>query len=291
MDQLNRFLTAKVAANLSAATVAWYARHLRQFFAFVADPSDPREIRGFLADRRTVVSKAAVDAHYRALSAYFAWCVDEGVYPVSPLATVKRPKREKRSPRRTSFAQYVQLLESIPRRSWIDLRDRLMVQLLFLSGLRVSELTGLMVPDVDIAARVLRCIGKGDLERLVPMHPSIGPALLEYLLQRPHWAGNELFLSDDGAGGVRGALGHSGVRQRLRTLCARAGVSYINPHSFRHGLAMWLLNEGHADMSLIQRILGHSDIKTTQRFYADWLTDGMISAYDDATDRAKRRRQ
>ena len=291
------FLTAKSAAGLAATTITWYSRHLTPYQEFLQDDGgdlcDPDTVRRFLSDRRRLGLKPnSVDAYYRSLSAWYAFMADEGrLSCANPMVRVKRPKRPRTSPRRVSAEQYEALLESIPHGSWIDLRDRLFVQMLFLCGIRVSELVGLSVRDVDITARLLRVVGKGSKERLVPIYPSIGPALLEYLLLRPPWDGPELLLSNDGAGGVRGRLTASGVRQRLRKLCTAAGVPYTNPHAFRHGLAMHLLNNGHADMSLIQRIFGHAQITTTQRVYAEWITSGMITAYDEAMQSAERRKQ
>lgn len=294
MISLDNFLVAKVAANLSPRTVEWYAGQLRPYVdhlhATGADPMSPATIRAYLAQVRARTGDRAVPAAYRALSAFYRWQVAQGAISANPLDRVERPKAPKRAPRQVSFEHYEALLASISGDTWVDARDRLMVQVLFLCGIRVGELAGLEVGDIDLQRRLLRVVGKGDRERLVPVWAAIGPALLEYLMRRPPWSGPELLLSSDGAGGVRGVLTDEGIRQRLRRLCKRAGLPHVSPHQFRHGMAMFMLNSGHADMSLIQRILGHADITTTQRIYAEWLTDGMLSAYDEAMAKALGRR-
>lgn len=294
MLTLDDFLTAKAAANLSPRTIEWYEGQLGPWVAWLdqmgADPLDPATVRAYLAARRQEKGDRAVLPAYRALSAFFRWQVAQDAIGANPLERVARPKAPRRAPRQVSFEHYEALLASIGGDSWIDARDRLIVQLLFLCGIRVGELVGLGVVDIDLQRRLLRVVGKGNRERLVPVWAAIGPPLLEYLMRRPPWPGPELLLSSDGAGGVRGVLTDEGVRQRLRLLCKRAGLPHMNPHAFRHGLAMHLLNGGHADMSLIQRILGHADITTTQRVYAEWLTEGMLSAYDEAMAKAQGRR-
>lgn len=292
MKSLSDFLTAKRAANRSPRTIEWYEYQLGPFCAFLAEfglsPEEPATVRMYLADVRERVSVRAVPAAYRALSTYYRWQLREAAIDTNPMERVDRPSAPRRRPRHVSAEHYLALLESVSRADWVGARDRAMVQVLFVCGVRVSELVGLTVADLDITRNLVRVVGKGDRERLVPLFEAARLPIVEYLLRRPAWPGQELWLSSDGYGGVRGALTAEGVRQRLRLLCKRAGLPHVNPHAFRHGLAMHLLNDGHADMSLIQKILGHQDIKTTQQIYAEWLTDGMQSAYNEAMDRASR---
>ena len=112
-------------------------------------------------------------------------------------------------------------------------------------------------------------------------------SLRPFLLLHPGLPGRALMASADGGGaGPDGRLTVSGLRQMLERRCAAAGLAYLNPHSFRHGLAMRLLNRG-ADMSLVQAILGHSRIATTQQFYARWLVSGLKTQYTEVMGRGR----
>jgi integrase len=160
--------------------------------------------------------------------------------------------------------------------------------LMFWSGLRVAELTSLRVQDVDIAKRLVTVRrGKGGKSRLVPCAPDLGVTMLAYLLARPAFAGDALFASNDGYGGVRGDLTVVGVRLMLRRCCQAAGLRYMHPHLFRHGFAMLFLNNG-MQLSAVSAAMGHSDPKVTTDIYAHWLTDGLSQEYDLARTRVER---
>ena len=290
---LNSFLTSRLASGCSPRTVTWYEQMISRFLSWmdqagVSWPPGPEDVESFLSDeRRSGLSPSTVAGRYRALSAWFSWLVARGHLPGSPMDHVARPRVPRRIPRRVEVGQLAKLLETIPQDgTWVDARDRLILLLLFWTGLRLAELAALEVRDLDSSRRLVRVrAGKGGRDRFVPYPVEIGPALLSYLMARPPWSGPELFLSSDGgrAGGrVRGVLTDNGIRQMIRRRCQRAGVPYVNPHAFRHGLAMALLNSGEADLSLVARILGHSSTSITQRFYAQWTDDGMRSKYDRA---------
>mgnify|MGYP001381370907 CR=1 FL=1 len=112
----------------------------------------------------------------------------------------------------------------------------------------------------------------------MPLLPVVCRSFVEYLYARPAWRDDSLMLSSDVQGCVRGVLLPNGLRLMLRRRCEAAGVRYLNPHSFRHGLAVYLLNNG-GDMSLVQRILGHSSIQTTALHYAEWVTEGLTKEF------------
>lgn len=289
---LARFLVAKTAAGLSPHTLAWYRLEISAFLRF-PQPSDdlpsPETIDAYLAHRRGPNNgrpgnqPATVAGHHRALSSFFSWLVQRRVITAAenPMPLVAKPRVPKKEPRQVGIADFERLVRSLPRATWVDYRDRLAIVTLFLTAVRVAELVGLSIDDYDFAESTLLVRrGKGGDARRVPMLPVIKVEFAAYMMTRPAWPGREVFLAADGATlGVSNALTISGFRQMLKRRCARAGVDYLNPHAFRHGLAMYLLNDKGAEMSLIQRILGHKMLQTTAAIYARWRDDGVAMRY------------
>lgn len=117
--------------------------------------------------------------------------------------------------------------------------------------------------------------------------PSVIRSFLEYIYARPLSDTDKVFLSADGMLAPRDVLTPNGLRQMVRRRCAAAGIEYRNPHAFRHGLAIYILNNG-GDISLVKRILGHSHIQTTE-IYARWMTDGMIQAFSEVVERSDKK--
>ena len=305
LDQaLESFLVAKESANRSADTLDFYRRNVQVFIAWLerqiaagkidgADWCQPATIERFLAhERRRNLSPYTVHARYRSLRALFGWLESRHGIP-SPVSAVEEPERPDKAPRQVELEAVERLVDSIPAgdgATWADLRDRLVLLLFFWTGLRLSELAALHVPDVDVKRRLIYVQrGKGHKARYVPI-PSGTPALLlEYLMARPPWSGPELFLGNDGAGGVRGAIQAGGIRTMIRRRCQAAGVEYRNPHAFRHGFAMTMLNSGGMEMGVLSKLLGHSSTQITQKIYADWVTESLRREYDVAQRKARTR--
>lgn len=284
---LTLFSNKLTAAGRTPGTIGWYEYELRRFFSWLEGMQlhtqnwlRPEIVEAYLAaDRRKGNAPATIAGHYRALRAFFAWLVERRLIPCSPIEQVPPPKVPRKVPKRTTVREYLDLLESIPQASWIDLRDRLIIHVLFLAGLRLAECARLTAASFRPAERVIAARVKGNKDHLVPLLPAVERALVAYLFARPPWPDERLFLAANGGGKPRGVIEPNGIRQMIRRRCRRAGIRLLNPHAFRHGLAMLLLNEG-GDLSLVQRILGHSRIQTTQR-YAEWLTDGVIREYEE----------
>lgn len=276
-DGLNKFLLAR--ASLAPRTLEWYDSSISLFMRWIdanhANWRDTEVIERFLADERLRVGPHTLAGRYRALKVFYGWLAARRYLRRSPMIDVRAPKLPKRAPRRAALAEYDQLLAAIPTATWIDLRDRLAISILFLCGLRASEVVRLEVVDFDLMERLLHVrAGKGG-DRLIPVLPAVECAFEAYMARRPAWPSNEIFLSADG--GDRqpmGVLGRNGLWQMLQRRCVAAGVRHLNPHSFRHGLAVYLLNSG-GDMSLVQKILGHASIGTTATHYAQWQTSGL----------------
>ena len=298
--KIERFITAKEAAGCSARTIQFYRAELSAAGAWLRahghdpDQADACAIEAHLAaERQRGQSPASVSARYRALSAYYRWTHARQRRPGDPeIAQVERPDTGHHEPRRTTPDQVEQLLASITPATWLDYRDRALIWIIFWSGLRVSEAAALRVEDIDQASHRLHIqAGKGDKGRPVPYHPGAAPDILGYLFSRPAPHAPQLWIGNNGAGGPRGALTDNGIRQMLRRRCKAAGMKAINPHSLRHGFAMEMLNNGHAPMEAVSRILGHSSPEITRRFYADYIDEEIGSIYTSAITRSGERRK
>jgi site-specific recombinase XerD len=284
-ELLTLFLQS-LSVDRSPRTIRWYDEQVRRFLHWLAANRLhngnwlSREIieQYLAASRASGNQPATVAGHYRALRGFFAWLVERQHIPISPMSGMKPPAVPPKEPRRTELDEYLRLLESISSFTWIDNRDRLIITTLFLCGVRLGECTRLAANDYRIAEHLLRVDGKTGV-RLVPLLPAVERALVAYLFCRPESALSQLFLAADGARHPRlAAIQEKGIYQMIRRRCIRANLRPLNPHSFRHGLAMYLLNKG-GDMSLVQKVLGHSQISTTAKHYANWLTEGLVDEY------------
>jgi integrase/recombinase XerD len=206
----------------------------------------------------------------------------------NPAADVAPPKRARRLPRTLSPGEAERLVEAASGTKPRDLRDRALVELLYGAGLRVSEAMGLERGGVDLDERLVRSIGKGGKERIVPLGRSAAEALRRYLsrgrpfLDRRHRP--ELFLNAQG-----GALTRAGAFLILRRLADKAGLEpgRVHPHLLRHSFATHLL-EGGADLRSVQEMLGHADLATTE-LYTHVTDRRRRDAYFAAHPHAQRR--
>lgn len=286
-DLLALFCQSLVAKNRSPRTVEWYRHEVKRFFDWLEKAGlhhgnwlAPDIIERYLADARAAGNApATVSGHYRALVGWFGWLVRRGYLESSPMAMIEAPHVPHREPKRTAIEEYIALLDSIPEGDWVNLRDRLIVQTLFLCGIRLGECTKLTAADYRTKEHLLRVDGKTG-ERVVPLQPAVERAFVAYVYERPASLSDRLFLAANGARQAGKPITEKGIYQMIRRHCQRAGIRNLNPHSFRHGLAMYLLNEG-GDMSFVQRVLGHAQIGTTARHYADWLTEGLQREFAD----------
>jgi integrase/recombinase XerD len=184
----------------------------------------------------------------------------------NPAAELNLPRRRRKLPRTLSPGEAERLIDAALGTQPRDLRDRALVELLYGAGLRVSEAVSLEKGGVDLAGRLVRCIGKGNKERIVPMGRQAADALRRYLsrgrpyLDRRHRP--ELFLNAQG-----GPLTRAGAFLILRRLAAKAGLEpeRVHPHLLRHSFATHLL-EGGADLRSVQEMLGHADLATTELY-------------------------
>lgn len=204
--------------------------------------------------------------HVVAIKLWCRWLHQHGRLEADPAAAIDSPRPRPKLPATMAEEAVRRLLESIPEGSAevLDLRDRAMLELLYASGLRVSELTSVRLEEVDRPRRLVRVTGKGDKTRIVPFGQAAGEALDRYLQRaRPALVKSRtksfVFLSIRG-----GRLTSERIRQIIRTRAGAAGIEqHVWPHLMRHSFATHLLGNG-ADLRVIQEMLGHADIGTTQ---------------------------
>ena len=291
--------------NFSPHTLRAYRSDLDRFVSFLADDflgRRPGEIEPAALDALAVRSflaalgqqKVGRRSQARALSAvrsFLGFLCREGRLEHNPARTVRTPKQPSRLPRHLRPGEVETLLETIDGDDPLSLRDRALFELAYATGLRVSELVGLDWPAVDLESRVLRVMGKGGKERMVPFGRHAAAALggwLETWDEVRSQAGEDrrsvsepIFLNYRG-----GRLGARSVRRLLDRHVDRAALAAgVHPHALRHSFATHLL-EGGADLRAIQELLGHSSLSTTQR-YTHLDVDRLLATYREAHPRAR----
>ena len=222
-------------------------------------------ITEYLAGRkRTGLAASSIKLIVVAFKIFFRFLLGRGAVRRDPTETLSLPRIERYLPETLNEIQAEQLLEAIDTTAPLGLRDRAMIELLYASGLRISELANARLENFNTEERILRVIGKGNKTRLVPVGRKACEALAEYLSgERPKLlsrrTGNEIFLS------VRGTkMTTVRVWQIVKKHAKRSGLeANIYPHLLRHSFATHLLGNG-ADLRIIQEMLGHADISTTQ---------------------------
>ena len=261
---------ALLAVRRSPRTVDAYRRDLEALARMLGRPpaSATREdLELYVATLRADgLSAATIARRMAAVRSYFRHRVLLGLQADNPAAEVELPRRTRRLPRTLSPNEAERLIAAAAGTTPRALRDGALVEILYGAGLRISEAVGLDKAAVDLDARLVRCVGKGGKERVVPLGRAGAEALRRYLargrpyLDRRHRP--ELFLNARGGG-----LTRAGAFGILRRLAAKAGLDpeRVHPHLLRHSFATHLL-EGGADLRSVQEMLGHADLSTTELY-------------------------
>lgn len=258
--------------NLAENTLASYRLDLRALSEWLAAHSlsfldaQPEDLQGFLADRMDGGYKASSSARMlSAMRRFFQYLYREKVRTDDPSARLSSPKLPRRLPKDLTEKQVEVLLQAPGTEDPLELRDKAMLEVLYATGLRVSELVGLSNGDVSLRQGVVRVTGKGDKERLVPLGEEAVYWLERYLAYGRPWLINNgavdiLFPSRRGQKMTRQTFWH-----RIKHYALLAGIDSeaLSPHVLRHAFATHLLNHG-ADLRVVQMLLGHSDLSTTQ---------------------------
>ena len=287
----------------SEHTVRNYVSDVRQYLRYLGEreqscrpeAADDYVIRGFLSSRFERNRKASLARKLSALRCFYRFLLLEGKVASNPAALLAMPKREQMLPNFLSVDDVFRVLDASGGDSFIRTRDRAMLELLYGSGLRVSELVGLSLKDVNVDLQVLRVWGKGRKERIVPFGDKAGQALAKYLVRR------EEFLrggrtKESGQRNSAGPLflNRSGGRLTARSVARRLD-GYVrglrlpreaSPHALRHSFATHLLDSG-ADLRTIQELLGHASLASTQR-YTHLSLDRIMEVYDRVHPRARK---
>jgi integrase/recombinase XerD len=262
---------ARVEKGLAENTIQAYRRDLEKFIAFAqqrklsTEQVERSDIVDFLGTLyRKGLDSRSVARHLVTIRNFFRFALIEEYIEHDPAATIESPKFRRSLPDFLTVEEVDRLLRQPDSSSVIGLRDRAMIEVMYSCGLRVSELCGLRVGDLQQEEGCLRCIGKGNKERLVPVGRQALDAVQRYLREsRPKLLGEQsspyLFLGQTG-----NAVDRVAFWQRLRDYGRQAGLrKSLKPHLLRHSFATHLLDRG-ADLRSVQIMLGHSDISTTQ---------------------------
>ena len=290
-EHLKAFLEhLRLNENASAHTVRAYDSDLTQYLVFLAahtgrrvselEPAhlDHLGARAWLGDlHKRGNTKSSAARKLSAIRAFGRYLRREGVLEGDPAALVGTPKREQRIPNHLAVDEISKLLEMPDTAHPLGRRDKAILELFYASGLRLSELVGLDLEDVNLSGRVVRVLGKGRKERIVPFNRTTADALRAWLSdregvrrgsdrgqtppRRPRRPREPLFLNYQG-----GRLSTRSVDKLVRRYVAACSTRYgISPHALRHSFATHLLEAG-ADLRAIQELLGHAQLSTTQRY-------------------------
>lgn len=277
---------------LSEHTVRAYVSDLTALAGFVGRPLSEvtlHVLRAWLSDLAEAGAAAStIQRRVACVRGFFAWATKvEGLLEVDPASRLRAPKRQRRLPRVPSATAVGESLAATQARvsegeGPVAARDLALVELLYSSGLRVSELCGIRVRDVDTERGTIRVLGKGGKERSVPVGAPARRALAAWLAARPELAGPQspdlVFL------GARGGALDPRVARRVVHEATRAGGAEVAPHGLRHAMATHLL-EGGADLRSVQEMLGHASVATTQ-VYTHVTSQRLREAFRQAHPRA-----
>ncbi|MFH1825841.1 MAG: site-specific tyrosine recombinase XerD [bacterium] len=279
----------QIERGFSEHTVNSYKLDLKQFQKFLKD-KDPKSI-----DRRCVQDYAEhlYDQGYAAstqerklacLKSFFHHLVREGVLETDPTADVRLPKKAKRLPKALSISDTLKLIAAPIEEGHLALRNLAILELMYATGLRASEIVGLNLDDINLSVSFVKCFGKGSKERIVPINKLTLKALKSYIEQgRPKFPKGDdksLFLDKNG-----GRLRRQGLWLVIKKYVKLSGVKgKTSPHTLRHSFATHLLEKG-ADLRSVQEMLGHADIATTQ-IYTSVSRERLKKMYNKAHPRA-----
>jgi len=276
----------------STHTLSAYRRDLGEYMDFLDDRQlsldSPESVRSFLGQLFRKGSARTTMA--RKISSVRSFCrhlVREGVLETNPCDSIPTPRAPKHNPRFLSLEEITALLDSASGDRPIDLRDMAIWELLYSSGIRVSELAGMNTADWDHDEQLIRIRGKGSKTRIVPVSEKASARLRKYLKASGRWPAVDnnapIFLNRQGQ-----RLGVRGIQKRLEGRLRDCGLdTRISPHVIRHTFATHLLDSG-ADLRAIQEMLGHESLQTTQR-YTHVTLDRLLAVYDSSHPRAERK--
>ncbi len=282
IEKFIRYL--EIEKNYSQHTILNYRIDLEDFNNFLGETAlekiDYLVLRKYLAVLKgRNLTNRTINRHLSTLRSFFRFLTREGLIKTNPILSLSSPKQEKHLPQFLTEEEVAKLIDSVIPKDERGLRDRAILETFYSTGMRISELAGLTREDLDFIGGIVKVMGKGKKERILPIGDKAISAIRKYLDKRKKQA-DAIFLNKSGkritTRGIRNIVG-----KYIRLTGIRHGVS---PHTLRHSFATHLLNRG-ADLRSVQELLGHANLSTTQ-IYTHLTMDKLKSIYDKAHPRA-----
>ena len=256
-----------IEKGLSTNSIKAYKIDIKKFVSWLSCSNKPSFIKICESDLNEYIafmfknklSSSSVNRNISSIKAFYLFLIKRKIIIISPAAEIITPKKERYLPTSMSELEVEKLLNSPKSLIRIEIRDKAMIEMLYATGMRISELVNLKLNNVDTNRCVVKVLGKGSKERLIPFGENALEALNLYLNIRPSSNSKEVFLSNR-----KRRLSRVTFWQRIKTYLKRENLKLsISPHTLRHAFATHLLNRG-ADLRSVQLLLGHSDLSTTQ---------------------------
>lgn len=278
---------SQIERGLSDNTIFAYRQDLMDFLAFLKKegldswPTKAVDIDAFLAEQRDLnKATSSISRMISSLRKFYQWLVRQNIQKINPMLEIDSPKKEHRLPVALSVDEVTKLLDQPDVTKKLGIRDRALLETLYATGIRVSELINLKFSDLHEELKLLKVLGKGSKERLIPISDvaiswikSYQEKVRDPLLLKSGKYTDTIFLNNRG-----GALTRQAVWQIIKRYCQMAGIrKNVTPHTLRHTFATHLLENG-ADLRVVQEILGHSDISTTQ-IYTNLSQQHILQVY------------
>lgn len=278
---------SQIERGLSDNTIFAYRQDLMDFLAFLKKeglnswPTKAVDIDAFLAEQRDLnKATSSISRMISSLRKFYQWLVRQNIQKINPMLEIDSPKKEHRLPVALSVDEVTKLLDQPDVTKKLGIRDRALLEILYATGIRVSELINLKFSDLHEELKLLKVLGKGSKERLIPISDvaiswikSYQEKVRDPLLLKSGKYTDTIFLNNRG-----GALTRQAVWQIIKRYCQMAGIKKnVTPHTLRHTFATHLLENG-ADLRVVQEILGHSDISTTQ-IYTNLSQQHILQVY------------
>ena len=294
-DNLEDYLRyAQVERGLSNNTVASYRQDLNEYFNFLETDHqktwevEALEVDAFLAHLRDQgKATSSISRMLSSLRKFYQWLLRQDIIERDPLVKIDSPKKEKRLPLALSESEIDSLLSQPNDEKDLGLRDRAILETLYATGMRVSELINLKMSDLHQEIKLVKVLGKGSKERLVPISDvalswidKYDKQVREKMIMKNGVFSDIIFLNARG-----NKLTRQAVWQLIKKYCQKAGITKnVTPHTLRHTFATHLLENG-ADLRVVQELLGHSDITTTQ-IYTNLTQKHIMEVYKNSHPRA-----
>jgi len=282
IEKFIRYL--EIEKNYSPHTVLNYRLDLEGFKGFLGEALlenvDYLTLRKYLAMvKEKNLSVRTIARRLSTLRSFFKFLTREGHLKTNPTLSLSSPKQEKHLPVFLTEDEATKLIEAVVAKDERALRDKAVLETFYSTGIRISELTGLKVDDIDFIGSVVKVLGKGKKERIVPIGEQAIRAIRNYLEKRKKQS-EALFLNKSGK-----RMTVRGIRNLVQKYVLIASMKHgVSPHTLRHSFATHLLNRG-ADLRSVQELLGHVNLSTTQ-IYTHLTTERLKSVYDKAHPRA-----